>query len=90
VDPNDPLQGPQQLGPVVTWLASEAATGVTNQIFYVSGSHLGIMQQPKVINQFVTDHIWTQSELDRAMPRLLQARKKHDEQVDRHAIARTL
>ena len=90
VDPDDPMQGPQQLGPVITWLASEAATGITNQIFFVSGSHLGIMQQPKVISQFVTDHLWSFDELDRAIPKLVEARKKHDEQVDKHAIARTL
>jgi NAD(P)-dependent dehydrogenase (short-subunit alcohol dehydrogenase family) len=90
VDVNDPLQGPHQLGPVITWLASDAGANVTNQIFFVSGSNLGIMQQPKVISQFVTDHLWTLEELDRAMPKLVEARKKHDEQVDKRAIARTL
>jgi NAD(P)-dependent dehydrogenase (short-subunit alcohol dehydrogenase family) len=89
-DPHDPMQGPQQLGPVITWLASEEAASITNQIFYVSGSHLGIMQQPKVINQFVTDHLWTLDELDVAMPKLVEAKHKHDEAVDRRAIARTL
>ncbi len=90
VNPDDPLQGPQQLGPVITWLVSEAARGITNQIFFVSGTLLGIMQQPKVVSQFVTDHLWTLDELDRAIPRLVAAKKKHDTQVDRHAIARTL
>src|SRR5262245_8171693 len=80
VDVNDPLQGPQQLGPVITWLASDAGANVTSQIFFVSGRNLGIMQQPKVISQFVTDHLWTLEELDRAIPKLVEARKKHDEQ----------
>ena len=48
------------------------------------------MQQPRVINQFVTDHLWTLDELDVAMPKLVDAKHKHDAEVDSHAIALTL
>ena len=89
-DPDDLAQGPQQLGPVVTWLASPEAQQVTNQIFYVSGGELGIMQQPKVISRFVTSQLWTLDELDRAMPQLLEAGTAHEREVERKALGQTL
>ena len=89
-DPDDLAQGPQQLGPVVTWLASPEAQQVTNQIFYVSGGELGIMQQPKVISRFVTSQLWTLDELDRAMPQLLEASTAHEREVERKALGQTL
>ena len=84
-DPDNVAQGPQQLGPVVTWLASAQAAEVTNQIFFVSGTELGIMQQPKVIKKFATRALWTPGELDRAMMQLVEARQAHDEAVERKA-----
>ncbi len=89
-DPDSLMQGPQQLGPVVTWLASEAAAHVTNQIFYVSGSELGIMQQPKVIKKFVTSKLWSFDELERAVSELVETRKAHDDEVERRALGSTL
>jgi NAD(P)-dependent dehydrogenase (short-subunit alcohol dehydrogenase family) len=81
VDADDPLRGPQQVAPVVTWLASAAAQEVTGQIFHVMRGTLGIMQQPAVIRSFATDHLWTLSELDRLMPTLVEAREAHDARV---------
>ncbi len=89
-DPDNLMQGPQQLGPVVTWLASEDASHVTNQIFFVSGGELGIMQQPKVIKRFVTSKLWSFDELERAVSELVEAQKAHDEEVDRRALGSTL
>ena len=37
VDASDPLVGPQQIAPVVTWLASPAAQEITGQIIHVNG-----------------------------------------------------
>lgn len=89
-DPDHPMQGPQQLGPLVAWLASDNAGHVTNQIFLVSGEELGIMQQPKVIKRFITRRIWSFEELDTAMSRLVEAKEVHDRDVERRSLGSTL
>jgi len=81
VDADDPLRGPQQVAPVVTWLASAAAQEVTGQIFHVMRGTLGIMQQPAVIRSFSADHLWTLADLDRVMPALVEAKAEHDARV---------
>jgi NAD(P)-dependent dehydrogenase (short-subunit alcohol dehydrogenase family) len=85
VDPEDPLEGPQQIAPVVTWLASSVAQDVTGQIIHVMRGTVGIMQQPAVIRSFGTDHLWTQDDLDRVIPALLTAKQSHDERVKKEA-----
>lgn len=81
VDVDDPTQGPQQVAPVVTWLASEAGQGITGQIIDVMRGWVGIMQQPAVIRSFQSDKLWTLEALDKVMPQLIEAKKKHDESV---------
>lgn len=81
VDVDDPTQGPQQVAPVVTWLASEAGQGITGQIIDVMQGWVGIMQQPAVIRSFQSDKLWTLEALDKVMPQLIEAKKKHDETV---------
>jgi NAD(P)-dependent dehydrogenase (short-subunit alcohol dehydrogenase family) len=81
VDPEDPLVGPQQIAPVCTWLASPAAQHVNAQVINVMRGTVGIMQQPAVIRSFETDHLWTQDDLDRVMPALLEAKQAHDERA---------
>jgi NAD(P)-dependent dehydrogenase (short-subunit alcohol dehydrogenase family) len=81
VDPEDPLVGPQQIAPVCTWLASRAAQQVNAQVINVMRGTVGIMQQPAVIRSFETDHLWTQDDLDRVMPALLEAKQAHDERA---------
>ena len=81
VNPDDPLVGPQQIAPVVTWLASPAAQDVTGQIIHVSSGQVGIMQQPAVIRSFKTDHLWTLEELDQVVPTLLEAKRVADERT---------
>jgi NAD(P)-dependent dehydrogenase (short-subunit alcohol dehydrogenase family) len=78
VDPEDPLQGPQQVAPVVTWLASPAGQSVSGQILHVMNGTLGIMQQPALIRSFRADQLWTQDDLDSAIPALVEARRAHD------------
>jgi len=90
VDPDDPLVGPQQVAPVCTWLASPAAQEVTGQIINVMRGTVGIMQQPAVIRSFRTDHLWTQDDLDRVMPALLDAKRAHDERVKKEGLPETL
>jgi NAD(P)-dependent dehydrogenase (short-subunit alcohol dehydrogenase family) len=81
VDLEDPKQNPRQIAPVVTWLASEAGQEITGQIIHVAQGAVGIMQQPAVIRSFESDDYWTLDQLDRVMPRLLEAKMRHDERV---------
>jgi hypothetical protein len=85
VDLENPLVGPQQIAPVVTWLASPKAQDVTAQILHVSRGQVAIMQQPALIRAFQTDHLWSQDDLDHVIPALLQARRVHDERAKRDA-----
>jgi NAD(P)-dependent dehydrogenase (short-subunit alcohol dehydrogenase family) len=85
VNADDPLQGPQQIAPVCTWLASEAGQELTGQIIHVMRGTVAIMQQPALIRAFATDHLWTQDDLDRVMPALLAARRAHDARVAKEA-----
>ncbi len=74
VDVDAPDQSPAQIAPVVAWLSSEAGEDVTGQIIDVMRGWVGIMQQPAVIRSFTKDGFWTQEDLDRVMPKLMQAR----------------
>jgi NAD(P)-dependent dehydrogenase (short-subunit alcohol dehydrogenase family) len=80
---DDWARGPEQIAPVVTWLASEAGRGFTGQILNVMRGTLGIMQQPAVIRSFRAASLWTQGDLDRVMPALLAAKTAHDERARR-------
>jgi len=86
----DWTRGPEQIAPVCTWLASEAARDVTGQIFNVMRGTLGIMQQPAVIRSFQGSHLWTLEELDRVMPELVRARRAHDERAKREGAPEKL
>jgi len=81
VDPSDPAVGPQQIAPVVTWLASPGAQDVNAEIIHVSRGTVGIMQQPAILRSFKSDALWKFDQLDQVMPALLEAKRKHDEQV---------
>ncbi|MEE2777059.1 MAG: SDR family NAD(P)-dependent oxidoreductase [Acidobacteriota bacterium] len=81
VDVDAPDQSPRQIAPVVAWLASDAAQDVTGQIIDVMQGWVGIMQQPKVIRSFTKDGHWSLGDLDSIMPRLMEAKARHDEQV---------
>ena len=83
VDESDWKQGPQQIAPVITWLCSEEANEVTNQIFHISQGNVGIMQQPAVIKSFKSDDIWSLEKLNNVMPELMEAKKLHDIEVEK-------
>ncbi len=78
IDPNDVTRGPQQIAPVVTWLASDAAKDVTAQIFHVARGTVAIMQQPALIRSFKSESLWSLAELDRVMPKLVEAKLEND------------
>ncbi|MCC5887742.1 MAG: SDR family NAD(P)-dependent oxidoreductase [Gammaproteobacteria bacterium] len=73
--------GPHHIAPVVTWLASEAAGHITNQIFHAAHGLVGIMQQPALIASFQQERAWTLEELDEYMPKLMHAKKEHDKET---------
>jgi NAD(P)-dependent dehydrogenase (short-subunit alcohol dehydrogenase family) len=75
---DDWTRGPEQIAPVCTWLASEAGKAWTGQIVNSMRGTLGIMQQPAIIRSFTSDHLWTQADLDRVMPAMLDAKHAHD------------
>jgi NAD(P)-dependent dehydrogenase (short-subunit alcohol dehydrogenase family) len=77
-DPSDDTRGPQQIAPVVTWLASEAARDVTAQIFHVARGTVGIMQQPALIRSFKNEALWSLEQLGSVMPKLVQAKLEND------------
>ena len=83
VDENDWKQGPQQIAPVIAWLSSDEANEITNQIFHISQGNVGIMQQPAVIKSFKSDDIWDLDKLSTIIPDLVDAKKMHDEEVEK-------
>jgi len=75
--------GPQHIAPICAWLATEAAAGITSQIFHSGRGGIAIMQQPAVIRQFhKSNGVWTLDELDRYVPRLMAAKQAHDKSVN--------
>jgi NAD(P)-dependent dehydrogenase (short-subunit alcohol dehydrogenase family) len=80
---DDWTRGPGQIAPVCTWLASEAGKDWTGQIVNSMRGTLGVMQQPAIIRSFKSDHLWTQADLDRVMPKMLDAKKAHDARAKR-------
>ena len=85
VDVNDWKQGPQQLAPVITWLCCDEASDVTNQIIHVQNGTVGIMQQPAVIESFLSQELWSLDQLDRVIGDLVKTKKNHDSEVQKRA-----
>lgn len=85
VDVNDWKQGPQQLAPVITWLCCDEASDVTNQIIHVQNGTVGIMQQPAVIESFLSEELWSLDQLDRVIGDLVETKKNHDSEVQKKA-----
>jgi NAD(P)-dependent dehydrogenase (short-subunit alcohol dehydrogenase family) len=68
--------GPQHIAPIVAWLATPEAAGITSEIFHTGRGSVAIMQQPRVIKQFhKAGGIWSLADLDRYVPALVAARK---------------
>ena len=78
VDIDAPDQSPAQIAPVVAWLASENGQGVSGQIIDIMRGWVGIMQQPAVIRSFTKDGLWDVEDIDKIMPRLMEAKAGHD------------
>ena len=81
VDPKTVRRGPEEIAPVVVWLASPTSREFNGQILHVASGRVGIMQQPAVIRSFESEERWTLDALDRAMPLLLDARRANEERA---------
>jgi NAD(P)-dependent dehydrogenase (short-subunit alcohol dehydrogenase family) len=90
VDPSDVTRGPQQIAPVVTWLASEAARDVNSQILHVARGTVGIMQQPAVIRAFKSEALWSLAQLDAIIPKLLEAKTDNDARARERGVAEAI
>jgi NAD(P)-dependent dehydrogenase (short-subunit alcohol dehydrogenase family) len=88
VDDDDlALGGPQHIAPICAWLATDAAAGITSQIFHSGRGGIAIMQQPAVIRQFhKSKGVWSMNDLDRHVPKLMAAKQAHDKFVNESAI----
>jgi len=87
VDVDAPDQSPRQIAPVVTWLCSDAAQGMTAQIWDVMQGWVGIMQQPAVIKSYTKGDHWTLRDLDVVIPNLMEAKNRADERTGREGAA---
>lgn len=54
----DPL-GPDNVSPLVAWLASPAAGHVSGNLFVVWGKTVRVMEAPRIAAQFTTEEPWT-------------------------------
>ncbi len=77
--------GPQHVAPVVAWLCTEDAAGISGQILQCGRGIVGIMQQPAVIRSFEKrdSGLWTVDELDDYMPQLMEAHRSNVDAAQR-------
>ena len=65
-----PLAGPDDVAPLVTWLCSESAAGVTGQVFGARGAEVALWSQPRPVVRLVDEGGWDGAALDAARSRL--------------------
>jgi NAD(P)-dependent dehydrogenase (short-subunit alcohol dehydrogenase family) len=64
---------PDDVAPMVVWLASDAAANINGQGFGAAGGNYSLYQQPAPIKTIVKDGRWTLDELDSILPTSLMA-----------------
>ena len=74
----------------MTWLASEKAKDITGEMFGVARGNVSILHQPVPLKTYHSDSVWTLDQLDRAMPKLVEAKREYDEAVKDRSAPRPL
>jgi NAD(P)-dependent dehydrogenase (short-subunit alcohol dehydrogenase family) len=59
---------PDDIAPMVAFLASDAAAEVNGQFFLVFGNQITLLSQPRPVRTLVKDGRWTLDELDEVVP----------------------
>jgi hypothetical protein len=59
---------PEDIAPLVVWLASDDAANVNGRTFYVETGRIGLYPEPVLEKQLVKAGAWTIDELFRFMP----------------------
>jgi NAD(P)-dependent dehydrogenase (short-subunit alcohol dehydrogenase family) len=64
---------PEHIAPIVGYLASTAAEGVTGQIVRASGNRLGLFSRPAEIDSVYTESAWTAESVAQAFDQSLRS-----------------
>jgi NAD(P)-dependent dehydrogenase (short-subunit alcohol dehydrogenase family) len=64
---------PDDVAPLVVWLASDAAANINGQGFGAAGGNYSLYQQPAPMKTIIKDGRWTLDELDSILPTTLMA-----------------
>ena len=62
---------PEDVAPVVAFLASDFAAHVNGQFFLCAGASISLLSQPRAVNTIHKDGRWTLDELDEIVPMTL-------------------
>lgn len=62
---------PENVAPIVVYLASDAAANINGQFFLVYGDEISLLTQPRPIRTIFKDGRWTVDELSHIVPRTL-------------------
>jgi NAD(P)-dependent dehydrogenase (short-subunit alcohol dehydrogenase family) len=59
---------PEDVSPMAVYLLSDAATGITGQVYTVVGNRIGIWSQPSELRSMLADERWTPEEIAARLP----------------------
>ncbi|MGI8549571.1 MAG: SDR family oxidoreductase [Dehalococcoidia bacterium] len=68
-----PQRPPEQIAPMVAYLATDAASTINGQIFAVSGGNVTLLHHPMPYRTIFKDDLWTVADLQRLVPEQLMA-----------------
>ena len=66
---------PENVSPLVAFLASPAAERITGQVFIIWGNEVKLLQGPRVEQSFITDGRWTPDGLAKDMAEAYEKRE---------------
>jgi NAD(P)-dependent dehydrogenase (short-subunit alcohol dehydrogenase family) len=67
---------PNNVGPVVAWLSSDKAAGITGQVFVVFGGRVHLMKGWDMVGEIEQDHAWSVEELSARTDELFGEERK--------------